>query len=140
MLTSLNQAGPEWRTRTPEGGKTVAEELMRIIQETVPGRQITLAHIIAKPRPIIYKKLGLNPSIDYTQSAIGVLTMSPAEMAIIGSDLATKASDIDLGFLDRFSGTLIFTGTLSHVETALKEILNFTQNTLGFAICPITRS
>lgn len=140
MLTSLNQVGPEWRTRTPEGGKTVAEELMRIIQETVPGRQITLAHIIAKPRPIIYKKLGLNPSIDYTQSAIGVLTMSPAEMAIIGSDLATKASDIDLGFLDRFSGTLIFTGTLSHVETALKEILHFTQNTLGFAICPITRS
>lgn len=121
-------------------GTTVAEELMRIIQETVPGRQITLAHIIAKPRPIIYKKLGLNPSIDYTQSAIGVLTMSPAEMAIIGSDLATKASDIDLGFLDRFSGTLIFTGTLSHVETALKEILHFTQNTLGFAICPITRS
>lgn len=118
----------------------MAEELMRIIQETVPGRQITLAHIIARPRPIIYRKLGLNPTLDYNQAAIGVLTMSPAEMAIIGADLATKASDVDLGFLDRFSGTLIFTGTLSHVETALREILSFTQNTLGFAICPITRS
>lgn len=113
---------------------------MRIIQETVPGRQITLAHIIAKPRPIIYKKLGLNPSIDYTQSAIGVLTMSPAEMAIIGSDLATKASDIDLGFLDRFSGTLIFTGSLSNVEAALREIITYAETTLSFAVCPITRS
>lgn len=116
------------------------ENLMRIIQETVPGRQITLAHVIAKPRPIIYKKLGLNPSIDYTQSAIGVLTMTPAEMAIIGSDLATKASDIDLGFLDRFSGTLIFTGSLSNVETALKEIISYAEKTLGFAVCPISRS
>lgn len=117
-----------------------SENLMRIIQETVPGRQITLAHIIAKPRPIIYKKLGLNPAVDYTQSAIGVLTMTPAEMAIIGSDLATKASDIDLGFLDRFSGTLIFTGSLSNVETALKEIINYAERTLSFAVCPISRS
>lgn len=117
-----------------------AENLMRIIQETVPGRQITLAHIIAKPRPIIYKKLGLNPSVDYNQAAIGVLTMTPAEMAIIGSDLATKASDIELGFLDRFSGTLIFTGSLSHVEAALREILSYAENTLGFAICQVSRS
>lgn len=112
----------------------------RIIQETVPGRQITLAHIVARPRPIIYKKLGLNPSIDYSQAAIGVLTMTPAEMAIIGSDLATKASDIDLGFLDRFSGTLIFTGTLANVEQALREILNYAEHTLHFTICPISRS
>jgi ethanolamine utilization protein EutS len=118
----------------------MAENLMRIIQETVPGRQITLAHIIARPRPIIYKKLGLNPSIDYTQAAIGVLTMTPAEMAIIGSDIATKASDVELGFLDRFSGTLIFTGTLANVDAALKEILSFAEHTLGFATCPVTRS
>jgi ethanolamine utilization protein EutS len=117
-----------------------ADNLMRIIQETVPGRQITLAHIIANPKPIIHKKLGLNPSIDYTHTAIGVLTMTPAEMAIIGSDLATKAADIDLSFLDRFSGTLIFTGTVSNVETALKAIVNYAKETLGFAICNITRS
>ena len=116
------------------------DNLTRIIQETVPGRQITLAHIIARPRPIIYKKLGLNPGIDYSQSAIGVLTMTPAEMAIIGSDLATKASDIELGFLDRFSGTLIFTGTLSNVEQAIREILNYAEHTLRFTVCPVSRS
>ena len=39
-------------------------ELMRIIQETVPGKQITMAHVIASPDPIIYKKLGLDPKVD----------------------------------------------------------------------------
>ena len=34
---------------------------MRIIQELVPGKQITLAHIIANPDPILYEKLGLDP-------------------------------------------------------------------------------
>ena len=34
---------------------------MRIIQELVPGKQITLAHIIANPDPTLYEKLGLDP-------------------------------------------------------------------------------
>ena len=40
------------------------EGRLRIIQETVPGRQITLAHVITSPKPIVYRKLGLNPDID----------------------------------------------------------------------------
>ena len=32
---------------------------MRIIQEIVPGKQITIAHIIANPDEILYQKLGL---------------------------------------------------------------------------------
>ena len=65
---------------------------LRIVQELVPGRQITLAHIVASPDPILYRKLGLDPSVDYTRSAIGVLTVSPAETAIIAADVAVKAS------------------------------------------------
>ena len=52
---------------------------MRIIQELVPGKQITLAHIIANPDRILYKKLGLDPAVDYSKAAIGIVTMSPAE-------------------------------------------------------------
>ena len=37
----------------------------RIIQEIVPGKQITLAHIIANPDPVLYTKLGLDPAGDY---------------------------------------------------------------------------
>ena len=43
------------------------ENKQRIIQELVPGKQITLAHIIANPDPILYQKLGLNPAVEYAQ-------------------------------------------------------------------------
>lgn len=59
------------------------EGKMRIVQELVPGKQVTLAHIIANPDPIVYKKLGLDPGIDYHRTAIGILSMSPAEIAVI---------------------------------------------------------
>ena len=56
---------------------------MRIVQELVPGKQITIAHVIANPDQILYRKLGLDPAVDYSKSAIGIVTMSPAETAII---------------------------------------------------------
>ena len=73
---------------------------MRIVQELVPGKQISIAHIIAAPEKILYKKLGLDPNIDYAKSAIGVVTISPAETAIIIADIATKASGAEIGFVD----------------------------------------
>lgn len=100
-------------------------DLMRIIQETVPGKQITMAHVIASPDSIIYKKLGLDPKIDYNRAAIGILTVTPSETSIIAADIAIKASAIEIGFIDRFSGTLIITGTISDVAIALESILNY---------------
>ena len=86
------------------------EQKMRIVQELVPGKQVTLAHVIASPDPVVYRKLGLDPQLDYQRAAIGILSMSPAEISVIAGDLAVKSANIDLGFIDRFSGTLIFTG------------------------------
>ena len=94
---------------------TLPETKQRIVQELVPGKQISLAHIIANPDKIMYTKLGLDPSIDYAKSAIGIMTVSPAETAIIMGDLAIKSSGVDIGFVDRFSGSLIVTGTVSVV-------------------------
>lgn len=113
---------------------------MRIIQEIVPGKQITLAHIIANPDQILYKKLGLNPEIDYQKSAIGIITLSPSETAIIASDIALKTSGIEIGFVDRFSGTLIVTGTISEVETALFAITDYAKDKLRFTVCEITKT
>lgn len=93
-------------------------EKQRIIQELVPGKQVTLAHVIASPDRIIYQKLGLDPEADYRQAAIGILSMSPAEIAVIAGDLALKTASVEMGFIDRFSGTLIFTGLISDVEAA----------------------
>lgn len=72
------------------------EGKIRAIQEMVPGKQITIAHIIASPDEIIYKKLGLNPTVDYKRAAIGIMTMCPSETTIIAGDIATKTANIDL--------------------------------------------
>lgn len=117
-----------------------AEGKLRIIQETVPGKQVTLAHIIASPGEIIYQKLGLNPELDYQQSAIGILSMCPSEISVIAGDIALKTSSIEIGFIDRFSGTLIFTGRISNVQSAVSNILVYLKNRLGFTVCEITRT
>lgn len=116
-----------------------AEGRLRIIQETVPGKQITLAHVVSSPKPIVYRKLGLNPNIDFERAAIGIITMTPSESAIIASDIAIKTADVYLGFVDRFSGTLIITGRIASVEASLQAILQYFKRELGFAICKITK-
>ena len=113
---------------------------MRIIQELVPGKQITLAHIIANPDPILYEKLGLDPKENRFRSAIGVLTVSPCETAVIAADIAMKASAGRVEFVDRFTGTLIVTGTVSEVESAIGAVCEYTEKTLGYAVCPLTRT
>ena len=115
-------------------------EKQRIIQELVPGKQITLAHIIANPDEILYRKLGLDPTVDYSPPAIGGVTMTPAEYAIIAADLAIKKSAAQLGFVDRFSGTLIVTGTISEVEASLAAVTEYAETALGFKVCPITKT
>ena len=112
----------------------------RIVQELVPGKQITLAHVIASPDKILYEKLGLDPSVDYARAAIGILTVSPAETAIIMADVAMKAAAVDLGFVDRFSGSLIITGTVSEVEASEQAILDYVKNKLGYTVCGVTRT
>ncbi len=113
----------------------------RIIQELVPGKQITLAHIIANPDDILYRKLGLDPTVDYSvRSAIGIVTMSPAEYAVIAADIALKTSGATLGFVDRFSGTLIITGSVSEVTESLTAAVNYAKEKLGFTVCEITRT
>ena len=116
------------------------EGKMRIVQELVPGKQVTLAHIIASPDEIVYKKLGLNPALDYSKAAIGILSMSPAEISVIAGDMAVKTANIDLGFIDRFSGTLIFTGRVAEVEEAVRVICEYLSRELGFTICKVTRT
>ena len=114
-------------------------EQVRIVQETVAGKEITLAHVIGGPAPIVYTKLGLNPQIDYSTSAIGIMNMTPMESVVISSDIAVKSGDVYLGFADRFSGTLIITGELAAVENAIEEVVRYFHDDLGYVSCPITK-
>ncbi len=107
----------------------------RSIQEYVPGKQVTLAHVIAHPVKAIYQKMGLQE-----QGAVGILTLTPGETAIIAADIATKAAAVDIGFLDRFTGALILTGDVASVETALSEVNRILAAELNYSPARMTRS
>ena len=116
------------------------EEKQRIIQELVPGKQITLAHIIANPEPALYEKLGLEADFSADRSAIGVMTVSPAETAIIMADIAMKSAGVRLGFVDRVSGSLIITGSVSAVEASVQAVVTYCENVLGYETVGMTRT
>lgn len=112
------------------------KEKTRIIQEFVPGKQVTLAHVIASPVDELYAKLGL---ID-AQGAIGIFTITPSEGAMIAADVASKAADVSIGFVDRFNGSLLITGDVAAVEAALNDVMDVLCGKMGFAAAPITRT
>lgn len=109
--------------------------IQRVIEESVPGKQVTIAHIIASPMPDIYERLGIDD-----KGAIGILTITPYEAAIIAADIATKAADVEIGFLDRFTGSVVISGDVQSVETALKAVNDILKNLLDFMTAPITRT
>lgn len=111
------------------------QDMARIIQETVPGKQVTLAHVIASPMADIYERLGIDEA-----SAIGILNLTPYETAIIAADIATKTADVEIGFLDRFTGSVLISGDVQSVETALQAVLDTLQTMLAFDIVPMTRT
>lgn len=107
----------------------------RIIQEYVPGKQVTLAHIIASPVHELYERLGIEET-----GAIGILTLTPAETSIIAADIATKTSDVEIGFLDRFTGSLVISGDVASVEAAMIAINDTLERLLGFTPAKVTRT
>lgn len=114
-----------------------SETKQRIIQEFVPGKQVTLAHVIANPNEDLYQKLGI---LSDQRGAIGILTITPSEAAIIAGDVATKAGDITLAFVDRFSGSLVFTGDVESVESSLNAVLDTLGSMMGFTPTVITKT
>lgn len=114
----------------------MSENKARMIQEYVPGKQITLAHIVANPTEDIYEKLG----VQAPKNALGILTITPSEASIIAGDIVTKSSNVTLGFIDRFSGSVVIVGEVSEVESALNKVVSTLHELLGFDIPLITRT
>ncbi len=112
------------------------DDKKRIIQEYVPGKQITLAHLVANPSTDLCVKLGL----DKCENAIGILTITPSEAAIIACDIATKSGNVQIGFIDRFSGSVVITGDVSSVETALQQVTYRLGQILTCSVPTLTRS
>lgn len=42
--------------------------------------------------------------------------------------------------VDRFSGSLIITGTVSEVQAAIEAMQDYVEEKLGYTVCPITKT
>jgi ethanolamine utilization protein EutS len=113
----------------------VSNATPRVIQEYVPGKQVTLCHLIAHPDIKLSEKLGL-----LKDTHIGIMTITPSEAAIIAADCTLKEAEVDIVFVDRFTGSLVITGPVSAVEVALREANMYLANSLGFQMALLTKS
>lgn len=116
---------------------------LRLTRVRVPGKEVCLAHIINPSEACIYQNLGLHIGVhegeDHTGETIGLIRFTPWEAVVVAADVAVKSANVDIGFMDRFCGSLILTGGLAQVETAVEEVVRFFRDTLGFRTCEVTR-
>ena len=117
---------------------------LRIVRVKVVGREISLAQLIGVSDERIYQNLGLHIGThlgeDHTGQSIGLLNLTPWETTVAAADVAMKSGDVELAFLDRFSGTVILLGAQAEVTAALEQVLAFFRDELHFAVCPLTVS
>ena len=114
---------------------------LRVTRVRIPGKEVSFAHVITPDSDVIYKNLGLNIGVhegeDHTGESIGLIRFTPWEAVVVAADTAMKAADVEIGFMDRFCGSLIITGGLSQVETAVKEVVRFFRDELDFPVCEV---
>jgi ethanolamine utilization protein EutS len=59
---------------------------------------------------------------------------------MIAADTAAKVADVEIGFLDRFTGSVVITGDVESVETSLTEVLRVFKEVLHFSVVDVTRT
>lgn len=109
----------------------------RIVQEHVPGKEVTLIHLIANLEPCVAAMLGHS---EQKQTSVGIITISPGEAAIVVADLAAKSGAVLIEQLNFDCGSVVIKGDLSSVEYALNDVRDILGRNMNFAVCPITRT
>lgn len=117
---------------------------IRMTRVRVPGKEVNLAHLLSPDDSSVYHNLGLHIGVhegeDHTGETLGIMSFTPWESTIVAADVAMKAANIQIGYMDRFCGTLIITGDHTNVETSVSEVLNFFSVNLGFYTCELHKS
>ena len=117
---------------------------LRMTRVRVPGKSIDFAHVFTPSDPSVYQNLALHIGVhegeDHTGQSIGIIRITPWEAVVVATDVAVKAADVEVGFMDRFSGALIILGGLSQVLTAIEEVVKFFRDELNFDVCEIHKS
>ena len=117
---------------------------LRMTRVRVPGKEVCLAHVLNPSQACVYQNLGLHIGVhegeDHTGDAVGMIRFTPWEAVVVAADVAMKSADVQIGFMDRFCGSLILTGGLTEVQTAVEEVVRFFSEVLGIKTCAIHRS
>ena len=117
---------------------------LRMTRVRVPGKEVCLAHVLSPSQTCIYQNLALHIGVhegeDHTGESIGLIRFTPWEAVVAAADIAVKSADVQVGFMDRFCGSLILTGGLSQVQTAVEEVVRFFGEELGFRTCEIHKN
>ena len=107
----------------------------------IPGKEVCFAHVFTPVDNSVYQNLGLHIGVhegeDHTGEAIGMIRFTPWEAVVVAADIAMKASDIQIGFMDRFCGSLIITGRHAQVLCAVEDTVAYFAAELGFRACDI---
>ena len=117
---------------------------LRMTRVRVPGKEVCLAHVLSPSETCIYQNLALHIGVhegeDHTGQSIGLIRFTPWEAVVAAADIAVKSADVQVGFMDRFCGSLILTGGLSQVQTAVEEVVRFFGEELGFRTCEVHKN
>ena len=117
---------------------------LRMTRLRVPGKEVCMANIITPTDGSVYRNLGLHIGVhegeDHTGEAIGLVRFTPWEAVVAAADIALKSGDVEIGFMDRFNGSLIITGALAQVQTAVEEVVGYFRSRHDFGVCDIYKS
>ena len=117
---------------------------LRMTRVRVPAKEVCLAHIINPTDECIYQNMALHIGVhegeNHTGESIGMVRFTPWESVVVAADVAVKSANVEIGFMDRFCGSLIILGKLSEVQTAVEEVVRFFDEELGFRTCEIHKS
>ena len=124
--------------------ENLKDRRLRLVRLRTPGKEVCFAHIITPVNEEIYSNLGLDIGVhegeDHRGEAVGLIRFTPWEATVAAADFAVKSANVEIGFLDRFCGTLILTGGVCEVETAVREVVRIFRDELGFRVCDVHKS
>ena len=116
---------------------------LRMTRVRVPAKEVCLAHVLNPSEERIYHNLALHIGVhegeNHTGEALGLVRFTPWEAVVVAADVAVKSADVQLLFMDRFCGSLIVSGKIAEVQTAVESVVEYFGE-LGFNTCKIHRS
>ena len=116
---------------------------LRMTRVRVPAKEVCLAHVMNPSEERIYQNLALHIGVhegeDHTGEALGLVRFTPWEAVVVAADVAVKSADVQIMFMDRFCGSLIVSGKIAEVQTAVESVVKYFGE-LGFGTCTINRS